>query len=62
VPAVGAEQPTRLVDDPLQDVGRLGQGRDPSRDLAQRPLRLGLALEGCARRRELLDQAGVDDR
>ena len=60
--AVRLEQPGRLVDDLLEDLGGLEDGRDAGRDLAQRPLGIGAAGDLGARALELLDQAGVRDR
>ena len=39
--AVGFEQAGRLVDDLLEDLGGLEDGRHAGGDLAQRPLRVG---------------------
>ena len=59
--AVGFEQAGRLLDDLLEDLGGLEDGRHARRDLAQRPLRIGLPGDLRVRSLELLDQAGVDD-
>ena len=52
----------RLVDDVLQDLVGLAQGRDARRDLAQARLRLGATLDVRARARELLHEVRVRDR
>ena len=43
--AVGPEQATRLVDDPLEQVARLADRGDPGGDLAERPLGLGTSFD-----------------
>ena len=55
--AVGADEPPGMLDDVLEDLGRLAQDRDPGRDLAQGLLGLGASTERVARAIQLLDQA-----
>ena len=59
--AVGTQQTTRLVDDPLKEVAGLADGCDPGRDLAQRLFRLGAAFDDRAGAGQFLDQARVPD-
>ena len=59
--AVGFEQPGRLVDDLLEDLVGLEDGRHAGRDLAQRPLRIGAPGDLRARPLQLLDQPCVGD-
>ena len=60
--AVRFEQPGRLVDDPLEDLGRVQDGRHAGCDLAQRPLGIGAPGDLGPGALQLLDQAGVRDR
>ena len=60
--AVRLEQPGRLVDDLLEDLGRVEDGRHAGGDLAQRALRVGPPGDLLARALELVDEAGVRDR
>ena len=53
-----ADEAAGLLDDVLEDLGRLAQDRDPGGDLAQRLLGLGAPAERLARAIELVDQAG----
>ena len=57
-----AEQPGGLVDDVLEQLGRVLDRHHPPRDLAQRALRVGRPLEGALRRGEAVDEAGVGER
>ena len=56
---IRVEQPGRLVDDLLEDVGRVVDGRDAGRDLAQRPFGVGPPGDVLARHLELVDEPGV---
>ena len=53
-----ADQAPGMLDDVLEDLGRLAQDRDPGRDLPQGLLRLGAPAQRITRTVELLDQAG----
>ena len=57
-----AEQPGGLVDDVLEQLGRVLDRHHPPRDLAQRALRVGGPLEGALRGGEAVDEAGVGER
>ena len=58
---VGGEQALGVLDHALEDLVGVGQGRDPRRDVAQRPFRLGPALEGHPGALQLLDEPRVGD-
>ena len=57
-----AEQPGRLVDDVLEQLGRVLDRHHPPGDLAQRALGVRGPLEGALRRGEAVDEAGVGER
>ena len=59
--AVRLEEPGGLVDDPLEHLGRIEDGRHASRDLPERPFRIGPAGDLGPRPFELLDEPGVGD-
>ena len=59
--AVGLEQAGRLVDDLLEDLVGLEDGRHAGRDLAQRPLGVGPPGDLRPGSLERLDQPGVGD-
>ena len=60
--AVGLEQAGRLVDDLLEHLVGLEDGRHARRDLAQRPLRVGAPGDLGPRALELIDEPRVRDR
>ena len=60
--AVRGEQAGRLVDGQLEDLLRVAQADDPAADLAQRPLRVGPALDVRPGAAQLLDEVGVGHR
>ena len=60
--SVGVEQATGFLDDPLEQLIRVGQRGDARGDVAQRPLGLCTTCEGALRALELVDQARVGDR
>ena len=58
---VALEQTPRLLHHPLEELVGIGQGGDPSCDIAQRALGLGPASESAPRALQLLDKARVGD-